>query len=209
MRAVSLTRQIIQRPIPWLSLAISLFGILALDWNLFPIVYLFWWEIMLSVGAALVRALFALNGKSFFQTIPFRLFLIVSGGVLGMAIIALAIAFSIKGMNVGSASSGWAGIPIQVGLLSAATALHLIFNYFRNGKYLTAQPFAELMHTFAYMVVLLSLLMVLTMRLIPSYPSLSDAKWVAGAVVLVKFVTDRLWDQFGQFLADALSEKSQ
>lgn len=208
MNTASLTEKFIQRPLPWLSLFISLYGILALEWNLFPVIYLFWWEIMLAVGAALVRTLFALDGTSFFKTLLFRLFLLVAGSVLGGAIIVLAIAFSIKGMNLGSSSEGLARIPWQVGILATGAVLHLIFNYFYNGKFRSAQPMAEWMHTFAYMVVVLSLLMALTMHLIPSYPQLSDAKWVAGAVVSVKFIVDWIWGKFGKMLGDALSEKN-
>lgn len=209
MNTSSLALAFMRRPMPWLSLVISLFGILALGWNLFPVIYLFWWEIILAVGAALVRTLFALDRKSFFQNLPLRLLLLVAGGSLGIAIVVLSIAFSIKGLSAVSSAGGLANLPVQVSILMAGTVLHLIFNYFNNGKYREAQPFAELIHTFAYMVVLLSLLMVLTMHLIPSYPQLSDAKWIAGAVVLVKFVVDGIWGKFGKTIADALSEKGQ
>lgn len=209
MNTASVTQKFIQRPLPWLSLVIGLYGILVLGWNLFPVIYLFWWEIMLAVGAALVRTFFAFDNKPFFQTLLFRLFLLITGGALGGAVIALAIAFSIKGMDLGRSSEGLAGIPLQVGILATGSVLHLIFNYFYNGKFRTAHPMSELMHTFAYMVVLLSLLMVLTMHFIPNYTQLSEAKWVAGAVVLVKFIVDVIWGKYGKLLDDMLSEKSQ
>lgn len=209
MNTASVTQKFIQRPLPWLSLVIGLYGILVLGWNLFPVIYLFWWEIMLAVGAALVRTFFAFDNKPFFQTLLFRMFLLIAGGALGGAVIALAIAFSIKGMDLGRSSEGLAGIPLQVGILATGAVLHLIFNYFYNGKFRAAHPMAELMHTFAYMVVLLSLLMVLTMYFIPNYTQFSEAKWVAGAVVLVKFIVDLIWGKYGQLLEDMLSEKSQ
>lgn len=194
MKASILARVISNHPVQLLSLCISLYGILVLNWLLFPVIFLFWWEIILSLGAALVRTLFALEGRSFFHSLPLRLFLIVAGIALGFAILALAISFSIKGMDIGKTSiSGLGSIPSQVNILIAGTVLNLIINYFYNGKYREAQPFQELMKTYSYMIILLSLLMVLTMHIIPSYPQLSEAKWIAASVVLIKSTVDWMY----------------
>ena len=55
--------------LPLLSLIITLHGIFFLHWDLQPIVFLFWWEVILIIGAALIRMLFALEGRPVFDTL--------------------------------------------------------------------------------------------------------------------------------------------
>src|SRR5690606_11330383 len=86
--------------LPILSLCITLFGILVLDWHVFPVIFFFWWEVILMVAAALIRMLFSLDGGGFFHNLHLRIFLLIAGGVLGATMIIFAILFSSEGMDL-------------------------------------------------------------------------------------------------------------
>lgn len=183
---------------PFLSLFITLYGILALGWNLQPIVFLFWWEIILMVGAALVRMLFAMDSRPFFDNILQKIAMLFAGAILSGAMTLLAVTFSYKVFEGGLQSEGFDKIPAQTRILTAGYVLGLVVHYFANGRYKTANPMGELMRTLVHLLVLLVLLMVLTMHLIPAYPQLNQAMWVGVAVVTVKFAVDWLFSQLGK-----------
>lgn len=191
---------------PFLSLFVTLYGILILGWNLQPIVVLFWWEIILMVGAALVRMFFAMDGRPFFDNFLQKIMLLATGGILSAAMVMLAVTFSFKAFEGGLQSEGFDKIPFQTRILTAGYVFGLIIHYFANGRYRTANPMGELMRTLVHLLVLLALLMVLTMHLIPAYPQLNQAQWVGVAVVVVKFGVDWLFSQIDKPTQVSLSE---
>ena len=191
---------------PFLSFFVTLYGILVLGWNLQPIVVLFWWEIILMVGAALIRMFFAMDSRPFFDNFLQKIMLLVTGGILSGAMVLLAVTFSFKAFEGGLQSEGFDKIPFQTRLLTAGYVLGLIFHFFANGSYRTASPMGELMRTLVHLLVLLALLMVLTMHLIPANPQLNQAKWVGVTVVVVKFGVDWLFSRIDKPTQISLSE---
>jgi hypothetical protein len=199
-------QHLLRNPLPWwlpiLSLAITIYGILFLNWQVFPVIFFFWWEVILMVGAALIRMFFSLDGGSFFKNLLFRVFLLGSGTVLGGALIVFTILFSVDGIET---ESDWgtgylAGIKTQVNIMTGGTLLGLVLHFFANGRYRRSNPFAVLMASFAQVLIMLAILQVFTMHLIPNYPGLGQARWVAVAVVAVKFGVDLLFLKFGSFI---------
>jgi hypothetical protein len=175
---------------PFVALFITLYGILALGWSLQPIVFLFWWELILMAGAALIRGLFALDGASFWHNLLPRLAGTAGAMLMFGAMIMLAITFSFKAIGVGMQSEGLEKLPLQINLLVAGYLVELLLHYFGNGRFRIARPMEEVMQTLVHFLVLLALLMVLAMHLIPAYPQLNQSLWVGIAVVVVKFVVD-------------------
>lgn len=193
---------LLRHPNPWwqpfLSLFVTLFGVFFMGWHLQPIVLLFWWEIMLMVGATLVRVLFAMDGKPFFDNLLHKTLLLVFGVVMGGAMMMLAVTFSFKAFKGASEPGVLKDISIQTNTLIAGYVIGLVFHFFANGRYKTASPVGELTQTFAHLLVLLALLMALTMHLIPKYPELDQSLWVGVAVVVVKFLADWFFVQFAK-----------
>lgn len=175
---------------PFISLSLTLYGILVLNWNLQPVVILFWLEIILIAAAALIRALFALNGKAFFDQFFQKIFFLAGGAILFGAMIMLAVTFSFKVFDGGMDTRGFETIPTQFKILVTGYIIGLVFHYFVNGRYKTATYTDEMMQAMVHLLVLLVILMVLTMHLIPSYPELNQAKWVGLSVIVVKFLVD-------------------
>jgi len=178
---------------PFITLGITLFGILFQHWDLKPIVFMFWWEIILMFGAALIRMLCALDNRPPFELIFQKLGMLIFGVIMGGTMIALTVIFTIKAFDTGSDYSGLASVGIQSKVLTLSYLAGLIIHYFLNNRYKTASPIGELMQPFVHVLVLLSLLMVLTMHLIPKYPQLNQAMWVGVSVVAVKFLVDLLF----------------
>ena len=61
------------------NLLVSLYGILFKGWNLQPIVYLFWIEVILNILSALIRVAGAMNGQPFWQNIGQKLVFLLGG----------------------------------------------------------------------------------------------------------------------------------
>ncbi|MCC6411053.1 MAG: hypothetical protein IT270_05315 [Saprospiraceae bacterium] len=188
----------LQTPKPWwqplFSLLITMYGIVFQGWGMSSVVFLFWWEIILMVGAALVRVVFAMEGRPVWETVVKKLGVLIFGVVMGGAMIMLAITFSINGFNSSDGSLG--DIVTQSRLLIGSYLLGLVFHYFSNGRFRTADVFGELMLPLVQLLILLALLMPITMHLLPKYPQLNQARYVAVAVVLVKFVVDSIFSRY-------------
>ena len=201
---------LLRHPKPWwlpvLSLAVTLYGILVLHWDLKPVVFMFWWEVILIVASALLRTLFALDGRPYFENFGQRIFLLLGGAVMGSAFIMFSVAFTI-GAFTGNDYSALAGIADETRVMTAGYVLGLVIHYFGNGSFRKASPAAELMRSFAHLLVLMAFLQALTMHLIPKYPQLDQAVWVAVALVVLKFIVDMLFARIGKPLRDALAAR--
>ncbi|OWY24410.1 hypothetical protein B6N25_02290 [Sphingobacteriales bacterium TSM_CSS] len=176
------------------NLLILLYGVLLKGWNLQPLVFIFWVEVILNVASALIRVVFAFNKQPFLATLPSKIGMLLFGGVMGIAFIMLTVTFSFGVFEGGFKSDGFEQIPWQVRLLALNYVLALLLQYFLNGRYLEANPADELMGTFMYLLILLALLMVLTQFLIPkvAVAGSSIALLTGLTVVLVKFMVDRM-----------------
>ena len=192
---------LIQYPSPWwmpvISLAITVYGMLFLGWHIQPIVYFFWWEVILMITAALIRMFFSLNGKPFFEKFLSRLGLLAAGIVFGIMFVMLSVTFTFKAVENFSGNE-FVDIRLQIRLLQFSYLAGIVIHFFANGRYRTADPFGELSGVFIHLLVLLAFLMAITMHLIPRYPQLNQALWVAIAVVVIKFLVDLLFAKIGQ-----------
>lgn len=180
--------------IPFISLFVCLYGILVQDWNLNPIIFLFWWELMLMLGAAILRMLFAMDGRPVLALLAQKAGLLLFSLVMGGAMIMLAVSFSIKAFEPEN-SETLAAVPLQSRIMAIGYALGLALHFFLNKRYKRANPASELMHTFAQLLILLALLMAISMHFLPAYPGLNQAKGVAVAVVGIKFLVDFLFNR--------------
>jgi small neutral amino acid transporter SnatA (MarC family) len=191
---------LVQHPTAWwtpiITLAITVFGIIFLGWHIQPIVYFFWWEVILMITSALIRMFFSLNGQPFFEKLLFRLGLLAAVTVLGILFVMLSVTFTINAIDNFSGSE-FRGIAQQIKLLQLSYLAGIIVHFFANGRYKTANPFDELSGVFIHLLILLSILQAFTMHLIPRYPHLNQAMWVVIAVVVIKFLIDLLFAKIG------------
>jgi Family of unknown function (DUF6498) len=190
----------LKTPKPWwltyFSLGIALYGIFVLKWPLPPIILLFWWEILLMLGSAMLRMLCAMDLKPFNQTLALKLGLLIGGGVMGIAMFMLAVSFSFKGVSGNMDPSAMHGFPLQSRLMLLAYLTSLALHFFLNGRYKAANPMGELAPTFIHILLILAPLQALGMHLIPRYPHLNQALWVTAALLVVKFVVDLLFNPY-------------
>ncbi len=202
----------IQNPTPWwipvISMAITVYGMLFLGWHIQPVIFFFWWEVILMIAAALVRMFFSLNGQPFFEKFLFRLGLLAAGIVFGIMFVMLSVTFTFKAFENFSGSE-FRGIRHQIRLLQLSYLAGIIIHFFANGRYKTADPFGELSGVFIHLLILLSFLMAITMHLIPRYPQLNQALWVAIAVVVLKFLVDLLFAKIGQPIEAMFSKPAE
>ena len=191
----------VQNPAPWwipvISVTITVYGMLFLGWHIQPIVYFFWWEVILMITAALIRMFFSLNGQPFFEKFLSRLGLLAAGIVFGIMFVMLSVTFTFKAIENFSGNE-FVDIRLQIRLLQFSYLAGIVIHFFANGRYKTADPFGELSGVFIHLLILLAFLMAVTMHLIPRYPQLDQALWVAIAVVVIKFLVDLLFAKIGQ-----------
>lgn len=182
---------------PVVSLVVTLYGILFQGWGMQAVVFLFWWETILIVGAALVRTLFALDGKPVSATLGVKLVALLFGAVMGGAMILLVVTFSIKGISEASASDdSLLGVALQCRLLLASYVIGLVIHYFANGRFRTANPTAEMGLSLLHLLLVLTMIMPITMHLLPAYPDLDQARYVALTVLAVKFLGDVCFNRY-------------
>lgn len=198
----TLDSPIFSRPKPFwqpvFSFLVAAAGIFWLGQSLRAITFLFWWELILMVGAAILRMLFAFDGRPFSATILQKIGLLIGSLFIGAMMISLAIAFTLPAAEGPSNDSAtFAEISRQTRFISLAYAVGLGIHFFGNGRFRKASPAGEVFGTFAHLMILLAFLMALTMHFIPSQPGLNAAKWTAMAIILVKFGVDWAFLGFG------------
>lgn len=212
MGKLFLSSPLIQHPSPWwmpvVSLLITVYGMLFLGWHIQPIIFFFWWEVILMIAAALIRMFFSLNGQPFFEKFLFRMGLLVGGIFFGIMFVMLSVAFTFKAFESFSGSE-FRGISHQIRLLQLSYLAGIVIHFFGNGRYKTAEPFGELAGVFIHLLILLSFLQAITMHLIPRYPQLNQALWVAIAVVVLKFLVDLFFAKIGQPMKIIFSKQTE
>lgn len=177
---------------PYMSLLVTLGSIVLLRANLMQITMLFWWEIILMIAFALLRALFALDNRSFFDNLFQRIFMLVMAGFLGIGFVMLTVAFTINGINTDRDLDNGFNVVPQLTVLVLSYSAGFVLHYLMNGTYKKANFFGEMMRTYVHVLVLLALLQVFTMHLIPRIPGVDAAIWGTVALVAIKFLVDVL-----------------
>src|ERR1043165_8825980 len=150
-----------------INLLITITGIFFFHWSLQPIIYLFWLEIVFNVISALIRAMGAMDGKPFLETLKQKVFLLIGGAVICVAMIMLTVTFTI-GFFENFDFESFIGIQEAILALAGNYVLALLLNFFFNGYFRKANPVTELMSTLIYLLVLLVIIMAITQHLIPS-----------------------------------------
>jgi Family of unknown function (DUF6498) len=152
----------------------------------------------MMVGAALVRMVFAMDNQPFLNTLFQKIGLFIGGVVMGGAFIMFSVVFTFRAFENGADTMGYGNMVTQIRVLQASYLVGLIVHYFANGRYKTASPVGEMMSPFVHLLVLLAFLMAVTMHLIPKYPQLDQAMWVAVALVVLKFIVDMLFSKINK-----------
>lgn len=195
-----------QHPKPWwlpfLSLAVTLHGIIVLGWGLQPIVMFFWWEVIVMLCVAFFRMVCAMDNKPFMHTLLPKIIMLVSGSVMGIAFVLLTVTFTFQAFSNGFTTEGMDKLSSKVDILIGGQIVGLAVHFFANGRYKTANPLGELMTSFIHLLVLLALIMVLAMHIIPKFPHLNQALWVGVSVVVIKFIVDMLFAKINQPFKD-------
>lgn len=181
--------------LPLLSMLISLFGIVFLNWDFQYVIILFVWEIILMIAFALIRMVFAMNELPFYKTIIEKLVYLVLGIFIGGFFIVFAVLFISKSIQVDGIFEQIKKINYQIYLLTSGYIVGLILNYFGNQKYKSAIPMLQ-MAPFIHVLTILAVLQAFTQHLLPSFPNLNQAVWGIVALVLVKFFVDLLFNFF-------------
>ena len=179
--------------LPFFSLCVTLYGIFFLNWHLQSIIIVFWWEIIFVMGTALIRMLFAMNSRPFWETIFIKMILLSSGIFMGGAFILLSLVTTVQAMAEQSGNGGsFGGVLNQIYVLAFAFGMSLTLHFFMNGRYKSASPLGELLLPMFQTLLLLGFLAILALWLIPTFPQLNQLTWVSVAIVGSKFAANML-----------------
>jgi hypothetical protein len=193
--------------LPYISLIITLQGIIFLNWNLQPIVIFFWWEVIIMLCVSFFRMIFAMDNKPFLQTILPKIGMLFFGSIMGLVFTMLTVTFTFKVFEGHFNTAGFEKLRSRVNILIAGHVIGLIIHYFANGRYKTANPMGELMSPFIHLLILLALIMVLTMHIIPKFPHLNQAMWVGLSVVVIKFIVDMLFSKINKPIKEVFENR--
>ena len=183
------------RSIPIISLLISMFGILFLNWDYQHLIILFVWEIILMLSFAIIKMLYAQNELPFHKTLVEKLIYLVGGFFVGGLFILFSIMFISNSIQTNIIFEQLRTINYQIYTLTLGYLAGLFLDYFGNQKYKQASPRSE-MTPFIHVLVILAFLQGFTEHLLPSFPNLNQAVWGIVALVVIKFLVDLLFSFF-------------
>jgi hypothetical protein len=181
--------------LPILSMLISLFGILILDWDFQYLIVLFACEIFLMLAFALVRMFFARNNQPFYETLLQKLFFLVVGIFIGSILIVFSFLIIKESLKIETFFTEIRKIQNQIYSLAFGYFISLFLNYFGNQKYKSAVPVLQL-GAFFHVLIILGILKIFTGFVLPNFPNIDQAVWGIVALILVKFMVDLLFGFF-------------
>ena len=190
-----LRKQQTSRWIPYLSLLLSLFGILFLNWNYQNSIILFVLEIFLMLTFSIVKMLFALDEQPFYKTIKDKIIYLVFGTFIGLFFVVFSVMFISKSIQTDVIFHQIRTLDYQIAILTSSYFLDLFINYFTNQKFKLVSPMSQMV-PFIHVLVILAFLQAFTGHLLPNFPNLNQAVWGIVALVLVKFFVDLLFTYF-------------
>lgn len=175
-----------------LSLLISLFSIVFLRADFHDIIILFVCEVTLMLFFAIIRMLFALNEKPFYETLMQKAILLIGGIFIGIMFVVFSVMFMAESIDTKVIYSEIRNSQYQIYLLLLGYISKLIFHYFGNQQFRTAAPMAQMLPYFQVLL-FLAILQGFTGHLFPKFESLNHAVAGVVALVVIKFLVDLLF----------------
>ena len=180
---------------PFLSVLISLFGIVFLNWNFQYLIILFIYEIFLMLSIAIIKLLFAMNKLPIYKTLREKSVYLLFGIFIGGFFMLFAVLFVSKSIQMNVILNEIRRIELQIYMLTIGYLWGLVFHYFINQEYKSASPRSQMV-PYIHVLVILGVLQGFTKHLLPSFPNLNQAVWGVVALLLVKFFVDMLFGFF-------------
>lgn len=180
---------------PFLSVLVSLFGILFLNWNYQYLIILFVCEIFLMLAFAIIKMLFARNDLPFYKTLLEKLIYLLFGIFIGSFFMVFSVLFISKSIQMDIIFQEIRKIESQIYILTFGYFSGFVLHYLANKQYKSASPRTE-MAPFIHVLVILGVLQGFTKHLLPNFPELNQAVWSVVALLLVKFFVDLLFAFF-------------
>lgn len=177
---------------PFLSVLISLFGIIFLNWNFQYLIILFVCEIFLMLLFAIIKMLFAQNKLPFYKTLPEKAVYLLFGIFIGAFFMVFSVLFVSKSIQMDILFKEIRKIDSQIYMLTIGYFSGLIFQYIINHEFKSASPRSQMI-PFIHVLVILGVLQGFTKHLLTSFPNLNQAVWGVVALLLVKFFVDLLF----------------
>ena len=178
---------------PILSMLISLFGIVILQYDYHDIIILFVCEIMLMLFFAIIRMLFALNEMPFYKTLMQKAILLIGGIFIGTFLVVFSVMFMSESINTKIIFTEIRNSQYQIYVLIFGYISTLIFHYFGNQKFRTAAPMAQMIPFFQVLTIL-AVLQGFTKHLFLEIEGLDHAVAGVVALVVIKFLVDLLFN---------------
>ena len=178
---------------PILSMLISLFGIVILQYDYHDIIILFVCEIMLMLFFAIIRMLFALNEMPFYKTLMQKTILLIGGVFIGTFLVVFSVMFMSESINTKIIFTEIRNSQYQIYVLIFGYISTLIFHYFGNQKFRTAAPMAQMIPFFQVLTIL-AVLQGFTKHLFLEIEGLDHAVAGVVALVVIKFLVDLLFN---------------
>ena len=154
MPDVSKSSVINARPWIWLILNILVptVGVLVLNWDLFGLLYIFWFEMIFLGLFGLLRMLFA-GGDKLMGRIAFSVFY----AILYLALLLIVISFSLSNLNFeqlfsfqSNTKSSNLGLNWSIAILFASYSFEFLKDFMLSERYKTQMSLIEAFKTFAY-----------------------------------------------------------
>ena len=188
-------KQQTSRWIAYLSVLLSLFGILFLNWDYQYLIILFVCEVFLMLLFAIIKMLFALDEQPFYKTIKDKIIYLVFGTFIGTFFVVFSVMFISKSIQTNVIFHQIRTMDNQIATLTLTYFIDLFVNYFGNQKFRLVSPMSQMV-PFIHILIILAFLQAFTGHLLPNFPNLNQSVYGIVALVLVKFFVDLLFTYF-------------
>ncbi|MCP4120362.1 MAG: hypothetical protein GY751_01265 [Bacteroidetes bacterium] len=180
-----------------INILVPIIGILFLSWDIFGVVYLFWWELIFFGGVGFLKILTASGSKGCAQQIGDRIWGMVFFVPLYLALLLIVFSFSFIEFSsetiINGANSG-------LGVSLVVIGVNYIVEYGRSelasGLWVIRKPIEVVFERFFYALPLSALVLFAVIPLAKRFSGNDTEKLIAIGIILAKFIMDLVIHKF-------------
>lgn len=176
-----------------INITVPVIGILFLDWNIFGVVYLFWWELICFGGIGVLKILSASGNGGLIMQIVNRAGGLLFFTILYGALLLLVISFSMVEISSETVIGGSnQGLGFSLIVITANYLIEYGRSELATGRWLFRKPMEVIFERFIYSLPLAGLVLFAVIPLSEKFSGSSAEKVIAIGLILAKFVMDLL-----------------
>lgn len=172
------------------NIAMPIIGVLFLEWSIFGVVYLFWWELICWGGVGILKILSANGAKGTLAKIWSRIEGLLFFVPLYAGLLLIVIAFTLTELDLDTAFTTTKGLGTAMILIAINFLIEYVRSEIFTGRFVVRFPIEILFERLFYALPLSCLVLFIVIPLANKFEGFRAMQLIAIGIILSKFLMD-------------------